>query len=283
MNDLWGEPRDQQAADWREALFDVVRPHRDLPNLLSGGVDSGTLLAAALALDGKPPVYSFRIGTRNNPDFSTARRMATDLDLDFTIVELPDDFNRLVEDVNTLIDITQRSRKTIIQCTHPIMYMAQRIAADGHDHAVVGTGAVCLDDRKVSVTLAEHGEEAAREYRRLKLNDRYEDCGTGWMHRIAAHFGVTLEEPYSDEPLRSHALALDFKDLNRPVQKGIAVRAFPNFWRRNNYYRRNAPLQVGSGLRDWHDQLVHSHLNVNNWKTVVGVYNHMARSQGVRT
>jgi hypothetical protein len=157
------------------------------------------------------------------------------------------------------------------------MHLTKRVRQDGYLRAVVGTGAVCLDDRRVMEIRAQEGEEAARVYREEKLEDRNHDCGTGRMHEIARVCGVPLEEPYSDEPIRSHALALDITDLNRGPrgfgQKGIAVRAFPDFWMRDRWYRRNSPLQVNSGLREWHDDLLDSPLNPDGARRVVAVYN----------
>ena len=69
--------------------------------------------------------------------------------------------------------------------------------------------------------------------------------------------------------------------INYPFQKGIAVRAFPEFWGLRPWRRRRDPLQVGSGIRAWHDELLSSAaLNRRGSRLVVGVYNEMAREVG---
>jgi asparagine synthetase B (glutamine-hydrolysing) len=194
---------------------------------------------------------------------------------ELTVVEIPRTPERLEADVREVLRLLRTARKTSVQCAQPVMHLARRISEDGYSGAVVGTGAVVLDDRKLAVMLDRYGEEAARRYRREKLEDRHRDCGTGRMHEMARLCGVTLEEPYSDEPLRSYALSLDVKELNRPRQKGIALRAFPEFYGRPDaprFWRKNVPLQVGSGIREWHDALLSSPLNRRGMKAVAAVY-----------
>lgn len=278
---------DPIAAAWKRALLETMRSRDQvhLPNFLSGGVDSATLLAAQLELGAHPVCYSFTVGGRVHDDPKVARRMCRDFGLEHVIVDIPRNQERLVADIREVIRLRRTAKKASIQCAQPIMHMARRAAADGHTRALIGTGAVCLDDKRVAILWAQQGEEVARAYRASKLNDRHTDCGTGHMHGIARQLGVTLEEPYSDEPLRSHALALDYAELNRGpdgrrLQKGIAVRAFPEFWGRKGYYRRNSPLQVNSGVREWHDTLLADpQFNTRGLRSIVGVYNDMAKGR----
>lgn len=273
---------DQIAKEWRTSLLEVIEDGdmANIPNLLSGGVDSATLLAAQMELGGKPLCVTFTIGGRLHDDAKMALRMADRYELDIDIVKLDPSKAALVSDIRRVMKIRKTAKKASIQCSQPIMHIADRLKDLGFDRAMVGTGAVCLDDKRVAILVSQQGEEAAREYRRSKLEDRYTDCGTGHMHGIARDLGVCLEEPYSDEPLRSFALALDFAELNRgpegPKQKGIAIRAFPEFWSTPGFWRRNSPLQVNSGIREWHDQLLDDPaFNTRGLKSVVGIYNDM--------
>lgn len=265
---------------WRELLEKTIYDHRHVPSMFSGGMDSVTLLLAAMAVGGRPKTYTFHLGAHHSCDSSAAQKMAKDLGLDNVEVVIPQNEGQLIKDILELMRRVGTRKKASIQCAHAIMYLAKAIQADGFTQAIVGTGAICLDDRKVSVILAESGEEATRAYRKTKLTDRYTDCGTGYMHRIAKNIGVVLEEPYSDEPLISYALALDFKDLNRPRQKGIALRAYPDFFR-GGYWRRNVPLQVGSGIREYHDTLLSSKYNRRDSQAVIAIYNDLWKDAGL--
>lgn len=280
----FGEPMDEQAAEWKRVLLETVRPHAELPLLLSGGVDSGTILAACLELGHRPHCFAYQLHGTPSADAALAEKMARDYACQFTLVSILRTPEVLEADVRRIIRTLGTSRKTSVQCVQPIMHLAEAMHAEGYRGALVGTGAVVLDDRKVMTILSQRGELDARKYRTLKMRDRYADCGTGRMHEMAQRIGVPLQEPYSDEPLRSHALNMDMKDLNRGPrgygQKGIAVRAFPRFWTRPGYYRRNVPLQVAGGVREWHEELLADpRLNPDGNQRVVAVYNRILKEE----
>lgn len=290
MTPLFGEPLDEQAARWREALLETIRPAVDaeLPMLLSAGLDSGTLLAACLDLGHRPHCYSYVLnqgvseGGELSRDYVFSRRLTTRFRCDFTGIWIPRNLDQLESDVREVIRILRVAKKTSVQCCQPMMHIARQLKKDGETRAIAGTGGIVLDGREVMVMAKESGEEIARVLRALKLRDRENpDTATGQMHRMAAHFGVELVEPYSEEPLEGAGLSIDLADMNRGPQgmgaKGIAVRAFPDFWNLPGVYRRPSPLQVNGGVREWHEELLTSPLNPNRAERVVAVYNRILR------
>jgi asparagine synthetase B (glutamine-hydrolysing) len=281
-----GEPLDEMAARWREALVETVRPYAEagLPLLLSGGVDSGSIHAACLELGHKPKCYAYTLdggrGGELSQDFVVARRAAISGSCPWKGVFISRSPAVLEEDVREVIRLLRVSRKTSVQCAHPLLYLLRAVRKDGYDRVIAGTGGVVLDGRSVMVLRAEEGEEAARELRRAKLADRSNlETATGQMHRLAEKMGMTLEEPFSEEPLAEVGLAIDLAEMNRGPrgfgQKGIAVRAYPEYWFRPGRYRGATPLQVGGGVREWHDELLSSPLNPMRAKAVVAVYNRL--------
>jgi len=270
------KPLDPLAQKWHDKLLETIEPHRKKPLLLSGGVDSATLLAALLELGERPECYTFRLGATDSTDVRVARRICKDWNLKIHVLKIERSLDVLVSDVRQVIKLLNTSKKASVQCAQPIMYMCERMHSDGFDSAIVGTGAVVLDDKRVAILASQQGEGAARAYRAEKLNDKNTDCGTGRMHQMARLMGIELAEPYSEEPLGSFALAIDYAELNRPRQKGMALRAFPEFYKRG-YWRRNSSLQVNSGVREWHDTLLKTEYNTRNSKRVVAIYNDMRK------
>ena len=68
-------------------------------------------------------------------------------------------------------------------------------------------------------------------------------------------------------------------DINFPRQKGIALRAFPSFFKEAKW-RRNSPHQIDSGLRQLHDTLLSdTTLNTRQNKAVIAVYNNLKKEQ----
>jgi hypothetical protein len=275
---------DPTAQMWKDAYLTAIEAiPAGAALFLSGGVDSASILAGLVELGRTPKCYGYRIGDRDSADSAMAAHMCRDEGLDFDLTEFPSPthVDWWVRDVREIIELTGKSRKTILQCAQPMRQMAAAVKRDGHSDAILGTGAVVLDDRTVMVKLHQEGEAAATEYRREKLNDRYGDCGTSAMHDMITHFGMGSHEPLSDEPLKSVALGLTIGELakgpnGKNIQKGIAMRAFPWFFQRPGYWRHNVSLQVGSGLREVHDQVFLAPAQ-NPWgyKRVIGVYGKM--------
>lgn len=281
----FGEPLDAQAKAWREAVLETVEPYAEakLPMLLSAGLDSGTLLAACLDLGHRPHCYAYVLDPGGlSPDYVFARRMATILNCEFTGIWIPRTLDQLERDVREVISMLRVSRKTSIQCCQPLMHLARRMHEDGHQRAIAGTGGIVLDGRAVMVARADEGEEAARKMREEKLDDKMNrETATGQMHIMALKCGIELVEPYSDVPLAPAGLAIDLAEINAGPPgkgaKGIAVRAFPEFWARPGWYRRPSPLQVNGGIREWHDELLTSPLNPGRAERVVAIYNQILR------
>lgn len=273
---------DLHARTWRAHLLHVVAPY-DAPVLLSGGTDSGTILAALLAQGKRPHCYAYRVGPRDSPDAAAARRMCGEYGLRITVVEFPEDLGWLEQDVREVIALLRSARKAHVQCAQPIKALADAVRADGYTRAFVGTGGVIEDNRRHAIILGEEGEEACRAYRRKNLLETA-GSATEQMHVMAGARGVRLIEPYSAQPLADYGLSLDVAQINSPRQKGLALRAFPEFWgdaARPRWWRKNSPLQVNSGLRELHDRLLGlPHLNPGGrFKAVVAIYNRMLEDE----
>jgi hypothetical protein len=199
----FGPPLDEVAEAWKvDLLAAVAEAPEDTPVLLSGGVDSGTILAACLELGRRPTCYGFHLADQT-PDEAAARRLAHDFGLTYRSAVIP-----FLPGPEWLIEEVRR------------------------------TG-----------------------------------CGIQFL------------EPLACDAMRQAALLVGHKELHRGPpgygQKGIAVRAFPRFWMETGRYRRNAPLQVGGGIRALHERLlIEPTLNPGGrFRDVVEIYNRMAQEE----
>lgn len=270
-------PSDPVAERWRNLFLQAVEPVAHHPLLLSGGMDSVTILVAQRALGHRPLCVAFTIGGQDNADTRAARHAADALDVPLDVVDLPRDVDRLAADIRRLSrSLTGPPRKAVIQCAQPVMWMAEHLAAAGHGDALIGTGGIVEDNRKCAVLLHQQGEDAARELRRSNLLD-WHNSATGAMIATGAAFGVALHQPYTHQPFADYSLSLDMAEVNRPRQKGVALRAFPEVFTRYPLWRANQPLQMGTSLREWHDTLLNSPYNRRGSKAVIGVYRDLVK------
>jgi len=261
---------DSYAAAWRDNLLQTLEPFKHLPILLSGGMDSATLVAALLELGARPKCYSFRLGERDSVDVRVARKICLDHALELDLTTIPRDPATLISDVRQVIRMLGVYAKAAVQCCQPIMRMCSKIAIENR-MAIIGTGGICEDNRRVNVFLGQCGEDGmTRNYRRHNLLN-WQASTTGRMIEMGEHCGVQLVQPYAMRPIATYGLHLDLREINWPRQKGIALRAFPEFFA-NGYWKKNSSLQVNSGIREWHDTLLKSKHNKRGSKAVLGVY-----------
>ena len=250
---LFGKPLDVRAEQWRVFLEMAVEPVKDKPLFLSGGMDSVTIAAAAVALGGSPPCYTFRLAGGRLPDFKNAERVAGELGLTFNEIVIPRDVETAVEDIRRvgwLLPSRDWVKKTVIQCGIPFLYLADAVRKDGFDSAITGMAAIC--SHLGEGMWRNESELAKLKYRTKQFFDVYANTADAAIVLCSAAGGIALFDIYRIEPLRSFGLTIDFAEMNRPRQKGIALRSYPEFFNRG-FWRENESLQIGSGLREFHD------------------------------
>lgn len=279
---------DPVAVRWRDALLTVMEGVGDQPLFLSGGMDSATLLAAQLELGRRPHCFTYRLGERESPDLTAAREIARAFSLTLTEVRIPDLLPQLLQDVRRVIRLTGNPRKTAVQCCHAMLYLVPAVQAKDYKAAITGTGGIVDDNRKAQILAADYAANAdeLEAQRRSGLLGGDPSSATETMKRCVESLGLRLIEPFSMEPLAEVALSIPFPEMNGPVQKGIACRAFPGFFRTREdgkpgrFHRKNVSLQVAGGLREHHDRLLEMPINAGlKAQRVVAIYNQIHREE----
>jgi len=274
---------DSKAEKYRRLMIEAVeQTPAETGLLISGGMDSGTILAAMLALGRKPQLVTFHLAGHMSSDVRVSVRMADAFNLKLETVVIPRSEHDLVDTVLEIMKLFQENGtkfgKVRIQCAHAIKVLSERLAKVGCTIAADGTPGIVEDNKRIYIILHKHGEQRAREYRKEQLDGHY-DSSSGTFIDVAAHYGVKLYQPFMHQPLTDYALSLDMEEINRGRQKGIALRAFPEFWKTGSWWRKNSSLQVNGGLREYHDTLLKSAYNTHKWKLVLPVYKEIYRRE----
>ncbi len=242
--------------------------------MLSGGVDSATVLAALLAIDRPPRCFTFTLGRYESEDLASARAMCRELDLDHQVVRIPQDALVLERDVRRLVRIVG-PRKTWVQCGHPYLYVVPQLAEYGYHGVYVGLFGDDLwgTGRRVMSGWRRLGDTWAREERNKKLALLLVDDGG---ELVAQSLGAEMLDPFTDEGVMQFLIARSFTEMHVPRLKSLAIGAFPEFWSRGAWYREPLNYQIGAGIRAWHDTLLTSPLNRRGNRAVVGIYNDLS-------
>jgi len=276
---------DPAAANWREAMIETLRPMAGLPVLLSGGMDSVAIVAGLVAMGRRPVCYTYRLRGVPSEDVAMAAQVTLAYDLPWMLVEIAADPAQIEHDVRAVLPVIRSGRKTAVECAVPMAYLASRLVDHGWDEAISGDPGIIEDNRRFAVGILTDGEtEEWRAYRRQRLGrgDESDDASRA-MRVVAAHYGVALRQPYAVDPLSAVGLDLPEAEINSPRQKGIALRAFPEFFGYPDhlrFWRRNKSLQSASGLRETYAAaLLAPERNPRGHRAVVAVYRDMLRQE----
>lgn len=266
----------------RKVLLDRTRVPEPCAVLLSNGVDSNTLLAAALRNNRKPIVISFRVAHRISTDWSAARRTADRLGLTFVDVEVSDDVDEIAADVRWAIGLGLR-KKADIECAVPVGHAINTASALGIKTLLTGAAAdghYALSRK--AVVAAHDGRLDDPDWLdafRSAYFARQDPAQATTMRRYAATQGVDLQAPYIDERILEILRGATWRELNKPRQKTPARLAFPEIetW---GVGRQHVNLQLGdSGIARNFERLLASTYNTRGSRSVVGIYNEFARTR----
>lgn len=265
---------------FHDLMIEAVEKMGDLPILLSGGIDSATILFAAKELGWSPRCITFHLDNMST-DALTSISMAETLGCKIDLIKIPTTLDKVHEDVLQVIGMGT-SRKVFVQCMHPFLYMVPHIKSLGWDKAYWGmcSGSLVGDSREAFFAHHRSNEEW-NEYRATaaaKTELDPENVSEGWMNiQFEKYYGFEGISPYRHKPLYDNILSRTFEELHRPKNKILYVKAFQSFWDLNKkWYRPHDNLQINSGLRDLHEKLKflpeYKHLNA---KSVSKVYNYI--------
>jgi asparagine synthetase B (glutamine-hydrolysing) len=264
------------ATDFRETFIRAVGQFAEHPLLLSGGVDSATILAAQLHLGSKPDCYSFRFGDYPSEDNLVARQMAVAFGLRYVEVAVRRTSGAMIADAKEAIALGGSYLKTHVQVGIPFLYLCRALKSDGVDAALFGMAADDLwgSGRHARIS-ASNGTEEFRKFRLNKITDTSQSDFS--VMRLASSLGISLHDPYRDKDVIKLMLNAGFNEMHKPRDKALALSAFPEFWRRGKWYRPNKSLQVVSGIRAAHDTLLRDPvINTGRHRAIVGLYHKLA-------
>lgn len=247
---------------------------KEVALLFSGGLDSLSLLLSCMDVGIKPHLYSFKLEGVESDDIKASRKIANIYGLAYTEVVIPK--CNLLKDVKYIIGKYGVKKKTQVQCIHPFIYVVKEVKED-----IVLSG-LCADDvygtsRKMQ-EVGRKDDEAFYKVRLEKHND-IEASSYKYIKDVFEEVGKSFVAPYKDNAiLVNYLLSKGFDELHKPKLKGLTYGCYKAEIDAYKLYRRNSGLQVNSGIREWHDELLNMPINSKGYKSVVGIYNTIYKS-----
>lgn len=274
----------ENAGKVRAAVMASVGEHKGAPIALSGGIDSATILAASLDHGWKPECFTFQLLPHESDDLVVAKSMCKKFGLKLHVTQIRREEKVLVKDLKDLLpyaaDYLGKAYekdhpyvvKVPVQCLHPMSYVHRLAAQHGVTKLLTG---FCADTyygggRQANVMLQKEGLQAWEDYRHLYI-----------VHPINADLlvktyfadnGIDLVDAWAALGVQDVMFGMGPRELTKPYPKAVTVEAFRWFWNAGNWRRENASLQVVSGIREWHDTLLASPINVRGRRKIVALY-----------
>lgn len=252
-----------------EYLKNSITDKNSVALLFSGGTDSLTCLFAMLNIGIKPTLYSFHMKNTIHKDIEVSMKVAKHLNLNHEIISINEDVKQLENDVTFLCKVMKLNRKTNVQCTYPFLHVIPKIKEKN-----IVTG-LCADDlygtsKSMSIKYAKD-KEGFDKARHKIFNNEYSSAYKP-IKEVVESYGKTFLVPYRNKNVIDYFMSLSWEELNKPKQKQIAIDSYKDYFDELNVYRKNSNLQVGSKIREWHNELIDTNLNKNNRKRVDEIY-----------
>jgi hypothetical protein len=270
-------------AKFRELLIESVYKHyevynlpENVPILLSGGVDSTTMLFAMLEAGKRPPCYTFQLGNRENNDTRAAKKLAKHFGLDWHLIKMPDDEHTLICDVQDILTYIP-PRKVYVQATHPMLYVGPTLMADEHRYVF---GAVCADamygsSQQMQRLYRKEGEAVFNAARQINIDNVLMGDSTDYMLMTLQKWSVDYFDIMNYRALKNHIRTLKFEDFWQGSKKKLPIMAFEDYYKQGAFVRDPRPFQIETGIREWHDTLLKTKLNTKHRKEISALYRDM--------
>lgn len=248
--------------------------------LLSGGIDSGSVLCAAME-SGLPvlSVVSASFGEYPSPDALAAQARHKAIGCKYHFRFFNTDRKNISKKVTELIEYIGGPVKTAIEVSLLMKPLLHNLAASGCKRVLNGMNADNLwgMSKRCNITFQEEGLVGWNYIRLTDLTwDQayYPPTATRVCRQICRDLGMEWCDPYESIPVVSYLMNADHKLLHPDGhQKGLAVKSFPLL---SKSVVLKSPLQISSGIRDFMD----IYAKGLGYTSAQAYYNHEARGLG---
>lgn len=234
--------------------------------LLSGGIDSASILFALLESQKNVTCYSFMIDGILSTDFSLAKRNAAYFGAKFTPVILPNDIETLKADIIYLASIGAK-KKTDFECGWPMLY-CYSLAEERYIFSGMGAdGHFCISKKGML-----HYRDNIDEFRKKAFsNPSYAQKP---IHEyLAKRYNKVAMLPYLSQEMIGEFYGKSWHEINKPKQKQPILDTFPDRFASMKILP-HTNLQLGdSGISNHFKKLLDTDWNLDGWSSVVGIYN----------
>lgn len=260
----------------QEALRDAESPAL----LLSGGLDSGSILAGCVEAGLTPDLYTIRFGEEMSEDEDLAHQRAEHIapHLDLRTITVPANADLSVKSMKNAIVDSGAVLKTTIEVMVIMYPVLEKLRNEGHDVILHGmTGGIWWGlAKELSMTLHRDGEPAWKNRRLAWVQydaDGYPVTAARLSNFVAKdRYGMEMRDPLA--MMGDFFDDCSFAELNKPKPKNLALEAFPALQATGSL---SSGMQVEAGVREHMAEIA----RLRGYSSAVAMYNDVARKLGI--
>lgn len=254
----------------KEYVQERIPKNADVGVLFSGGLDSISVLLTALELGYVPTLYTFYLEGYVSKDLETSRRVAQHYNLPLVEVEIKKDVDVMVEQVKSIIKRFSLNKKTQIQVVHP---MSNVVPCIKEQYILTGLEADTLYGNSRNMRKLVNDVDEFYNVRLRAIQDP-KNASYQFIKQLVEEEGKELIAPYKEsQSIIDYFLNLPVNEIRYGKQKRQTYEAFRDEIDELKLYRRSSNMQVNSGIREFHDELLTSQYNTVQAKSVIAIYN----------
>jgi asparagine synthetase B (glutamine-hydrolysing) len=213
----------------RSALREIIAP---LPAKIavstSGGIDSSSLVAAALDEGKDISVFSFTFEDFESTDFLAAKKLAIKYSLPFVDVLLPKCQHTIYATVESIIAECRVKKKTAVECIFPFVFLTDKMLQLDYDCLLSGNAA---DGHfGLSKKAMIHFKEPLSKFNQFR-QDYFSNKDSAQVKTLKTYClnkGINLCTPYFEPKIFSLFINKTWDQLNKPRQKEAIRADFPD-------------------------------------------------------
>lgn len=240
---------------------------KEVAILLSGGVDSLSVLFAATRIGKLIKPYTFRLKGSSTYDTDKAVEVAKQLGLKCKVIDVPtnnleQDFKRLAKDIGC-------KKKTHFECCFPFLYVYPEIKEKEVLSGWAADGYYGISKKAILHYTKGKPKSKFDEFRDIYFSENNR-AGYIWHNRVAELNNKKFITPYLSDSVKKFFYEKDWYELNEPFQKHHVVNAFDEF--KNFKFKKHINLQLGSGVDKLFETLIdNKNINLKNRKRVMDI------------
>jgi len=213
----------------RPTLRRIIAPlPKQIAVSMSGGIDSSSVIVAALDEGKDVTVFSFTFEDFESTDFKAAKKIAQKYKLPFVEVLLPSCPGKIYETIQVIIRQCRIKKKTAVECVFPFVFLIDKICQ--FDFKCLLTGHAADGHFGVSKKAMMHFREPLSKFNEFR-QEYFSNPNSSQVKTLKSYCltkGINLSTPYFEPDIFALFINRPWNELNKPRQKEAIRIEFPD-------------------------------------------------------